>query len=254
MLITSRIQKGGALLADMRQLVCHWAEKPVGTTPARFVKDVLPKATQARAKDTYIRAFLPRFIDGSPPAAWKLCEALEEALPSAEVARAFYYWITARAEPVLYRYVTEELFEQARSGVRTVGSTDTAAWIRNATADQPEPWSDIVTIKVARGILAALRDFGVLEGSSKKTIGGGHLPLETFCLIVFCLRQVLRDSQDPTGHPDWRLFLLFPKGVERLFLEAHQHDWLHFQAAGAVTRLEFPTDSFEDYVRLVLNR
>src|SRR6266513_1573542 len=26
--LTSRIQKGGALLADMRQLVCHWADKP----------------------------------------------------------------------------------------------------------------------------------------------------------------------------------------------------------------------------------
>jgi hypothetical protein len=109
MLITSRIQKGGALLADMRQLVCHWADKPDGVPPGRFVKDMLPKATQARANDTYIRAFHPRFIDGSPPAAWKLCAQLEEALPPTEVACAFYYWITARAEPILYRYVTTPL-------------------------------------------------------------------------------------------------------------------------------------------------
>lgn len=254
MVITTRIQKGGALLADMRQLVCHWASKPDGMAPGRFVKDVLPKATQSRAKDTYIRAFLPRFIDGSPPGAWKLCAKLEECLPSSDIARSFYYWVTARGEPALYRYVTEELFELARSGARSVTSEEVALWIRKITRNAPGQWTDLVTIKVARGILAALRDFGVLEGSARKSINGGYLPLESFCLITFCLRFILHDSQELTEHPDWRLYLLSPRAVERLLLEAHQHDWLDYQAAGAVCRLEFPVDNFEKYVGHVFNR
>lgn len=250
---TSRLQKGGALLGDMRQLVCHWAEKPVAVAPGRFVKDVLSKATQARANDTYTRAFHPRFIGGSPRNAWTLCAAMEENLPTFEVARSFYYWLTARAEPILYRYVTEELYEQARSGITGVTSVGLSEWIRRTNAVDAKTWSDIVNIKVARAMLAALRDFGILSGSSRKTIAPVHLPLEPFCLVAFCLRIVLKDHQDLTQHPDWRLFLLSPTAVERLLLEAHQQNWLHYQAAGAVSRLEFPADCFDAYARIVLH-
>lgn len=252
--ITSRIQKGGALLGDMRQLVCHWAEKPNELPPGRFVKNILPKATQARANDTYIRAFQPRFIEGSPKNAWKLCAALEECLPSTEVARAFYYWLTAQAEPIFYRYVTEELFEQVRNGINAITSFELARWVQRICSTDGKEWSDVVNIKVARAMLAALRDFGVLSGASNKTVSAAHLPLESFCLIAFCLRTILKDSQELTAHKDWRLFLLSPQAVERLLLEAHQQNWLGYQAAGGISRLDFPSDTFESYVRHVLDR
>lgn len=250
---TSRLQKGGALLSDMRQLVCHWADKPQSLAPARFVKDVLPKSTHARANDTFIRSFHPRFIEGSPKNAWELCAVLEENHPTLEVARTFYYWLTARSEPVLYRYVTEALFQQAKTGISEVTSAEASEWIQKNQTERNRTWSDIVRIKVARGMLAALRDFGILSGSSRKSIAPLHLPLESFCLIAFCLRNVLGDHQDLTQHPDWRLFLLSPTAVERLLLEAHQHNWLHYQAAGAVSRLEFPAQTFEAYARIVLH-
>jgi hypothetical protein len=238
----------------MRQLVCHWEELPPEVSPGRFVKNVLPKATQARANDTYIRAFMPRFINGSPAEAWKLCARLEATLPPVEIVRPFYYWVTARAEPLLYRYATGELYQQARAGARNVSSPELAVWIKKTCAADGKAWSDVVNIKVARAMLAALRDFGVLTGSSNKTIAVANLPLESFCLIAFCLRVVLSDSQNLTEHPDWRLFLLSPQIVERLLLEAHQHGWLHYQAAGAVSRIEFPDTTFDDYVRRVLSR
>jgi hypothetical protein len=251
---TSRIQKGGALLRDMRQLVCHWEKLPQGSNPQRFVKDLLPKATLARAHDTYARAFLPRFIQGSPKEAWRLCASMERALPAVEIVKPVYYWITARAEPLLYLYATDELYQQSRIGAASVGSAELAVWIKKTCEGAGKAWSGIVTIKVARGILATLRDFGVLTGSSRKTIAVADLPLASFCLIAFCLRIVLANSQTLIEHPDWRLFLLSPGLVERLLLEAHQHGWLNYQTAGRVSRLEFPDTSFDNYVRRVLSR
>jgi hypothetical protein len=251
--LTSRIQKGGALLGDMRQLVCSWHSKSGEVSAHRFVRDVLPKATQARATDTYVRAFLPRMIDGSPKEAWKLCAALEDCLPSIDVIVPFYYWITARAEPILYRFATEELYSMVRSGAVVVGTSDLTSWISKTCKQEGLAWSDIVTIKVARAMLAALRDFGVLTGASKKSISASHLSLEAFALIAWCLRNQLEDNRDLKSHPDWRLFLLSPENVERLLLEAHQQGWLHYQAAGAVTRIEFPSLTFNDYVRHVLS-
>lgn len=252
--ITSRIQKGGALLSDMRQLVCHWKQRPPETPPGRYVREVLPKATQARANDLFIRAFQPRFITGSPENAWKLCTVLEEALPPSDVIQPFYYWITARSEKILYDFVTGEIFERQRAGVFTIDSPELALWLRSTCAREGLLWSDVVTIKVARAMLAALRDFGVLTGTSKKRIAGGTLSLEAFALIAYTLRVEVADSRDLVSHSDWRLFLLSQSAVERLLLEAHQHGWLHYQAAGAVTRLEFPEVNFSGYVRLVLAR
>jgi hypothetical protein len=252
--LTSRIQKGGALLGDMRQLVGHWADKPPETPPSRYVAEVLQKPTRARAEDTYQRAFLPRFIAGCPRDAWKLCAEVEDHAPPIEIVRLFYYWLTARAEPVLYRYVTEELFEVAKTGGGDVRVDDLTAWIRVACRNVGKKWSDTVTIKTARGMLATLRDFGILEGGAKKRLASTHLPLEAFCLIAFCLRRIVEEHGDLTAHKDWRLFLLSGEAVERLLFQAHQHDWIHYQVAGGISRIEFPRQDFHAYCRYIFAR
>ena len=247
--LTSRIQKGGALLGDMRQLVTHWSQKRPEQTDSQFAREILSKATQARAKDTFIRAFQPRFINGNPPEAWRLCACIEDSNLPREAIPPFYYWVTSCSEPLLYRFVTEEVNERFRSGFLALSSEETAEWIRRTCRDEGLVWADIVNIKVARAMLAALRDFGVLKGAAKKQIAPMHVPLETFALIAFCLKVLLGDSREPTQHPDWRLFLLSPGHAERFYFEAHQHGWLDFQSAGGITRLEFPASTFEEYVR-----
>lgn len=251
---TSRIQKGGALLADMRQLVSRWAEKPPETPPGRYTGDVLQKTTRARAEDTYRRAFLPRFIASRPPDAWELCAEIEEHAPPIEIVRLFYYWLTARAESLLYRYVTEELFHAARAGTGEVRIADVATWIRTECSKAGKKWSETVTMKTARAMLAALRDFGILEGAAKKHIAPTHLPLEVFCFIAFCMRCVIGDKGDTTAHRDWRLFLIPPDAVERLLFEAHQHGWVDYQVAGGISRIEFPHQDFHAYCRYILAR
>jgi Putative inner membrane protein (DUF1819) len=250
--LTSRIQKGGALLADMRQLVSHWAAKPPETSPSRYATVVLQKATRARAEDTYKRAFLPRFIASCPRDAWRLCAEIEEHVPPIEIVRLFYYWLTARAEPILYRYVTEELFEVASAGRGEVRVDDLTNWIRIECRNAGKKWSDTVTIKTARAMLAALRDFGILEGAAKKRLASAHVPLETFCLIAFCLRCIVEERGDLTTHKDWRLFLLSGETVERLLFQAHQHNWIHYQVAGGISRIEFPRRDFHAYCRYIL--
>ena len=131
---------------------------------------------------------------------------------------------------------------------------DLTNWIRIECQNVGKKWSEIVTIKTARAMLAALRDFGILEGASKKRIAPTHLPLETFCLIAFCLRTVGQGHGDLTTDKDWRLFLLSPQAVERLLFEAHQHGWIHYQVAGGISRIEFPHQDFHAYCRHILAR
>src|SRR5947208_16800297 len=76
---TTRLQKGGALLDDMRQLVRAWSDAPVAAQRDSGVRsNILNKDTRVRLADVYQRAFLPRFVDGPIRNAWKLVRPLED--------------------------------------------------------------------------------------------------------------------------------------------------------------------------------
>jgi len=250
----TRIQKGGALLNDMRQLVCQWSEGLDGKEAYQATNRILHKSTRVRSTDTFMRAFKPRFIAGDPPDAWKLARAVEDNHPPIEVVRPFYYWLTARAEPLLHRFVTTELFERAKAHDPEIRISETASWIRSTLDEGGKTWTPTVRLKVARGMLAALRDFGILEGSIRKRIAPQHLALEAFCFIAFCLHQLGSQQQRLVNHPDWRLFLLSPTAVERSFLEAHQNGWLDYQAVGEIYRIEFKPRNLNDYAHDLLGR
>ncbi len=245
--ITSRLQKGGALLADMRLLVIAAAREPRVVGSAAEARRILTKDTADRVHQTYIRAFKPRFVHGSPQAAWRLAAVLESFNPDQSLVRPFYYWITARAEPLLYGFVTTELFNHLGSVDREIRIDKADVWLHDRLKVSGKHWTPAVRRKVARGILAALRDFGLLEGVQRKRLASFHLAPEIFALIAFLLHGMGFEAGRLVTHPDWRLFLLGETAVEDLLLECHQRHWLRYQAAGAIHRVEFPKDRFEEY-------
>ncbi len=250
--ITTRLQKGGALISDMRLLVGIWSDELSNKDPVAALARLLPKTTAARVKDTYVRAFRPRFIEGSPPNAWRLARVLEELKADLQVIRPFYYWITARAELPLYDFATDVVFSRSRSNLPEIRIEETASWLHHRVQKAGKSWTPLVTRKVSRGILAALRDFGILEGSVRKRIAVLTLSPQAAALIAFCLYEMKITGRDLIRYPDWRLFLLGETGVEHLFLECHQHGWLRFESAGNMFRVEFPDVSFKEYAHAVL--
>jgi hypothetical protein len=181
-----------------------------------------------------------------------LARALEDASPTIEIVRPFYFWLTARAEPLLYRYVVDELYQKYKSHDQRVRIDEVIGWVGRTVAATGKRWTPTVQLKVSRGMLAALRDFGILEGVVQKRVLPPHLSLETFCIIAFCLDRLIAGAKRVTEHRDWRLFFLGETAVERLLLESHQHGWLHYQTAGRISRVEFPAEDFDEYAKLIL--
>src|SRR5947208_15881289 len=83
-------------------------------------------------------------------------------------------------------------------------------------------WSEPTQLRVVQGLLATLRDFGVLQGAVNKQIAPTYLPVEAFAYIAFCLKQRQASGAKLIDAPDWRLFFLNHEGVERFLFEAHQ--------------------------------
>ena len=101
-----------------------------------------------------------------------------------------------------------------------------------------------MTTKVARGLLAAFRDFGILEGKSQKRLASFILPVESFAYLAFCLHREGVLGRKLVFHTDWDLFLLQTPAVEHYFLEAHQRQLVAYHAAGSTVNISFPCEKF----------
>jgi len=102
----ARLVKGGALLEDMRLLVRNRQDgEGKGQREVMVAENLLGKHTRARALDTYQGVFIPQFVNGHPPDAWKIARELEAKNMPLEILRPVYYWITARSEHLLYDFI-----------------------------------------------------------------------------------------------------------------------------------------------------
>jgi hypothetical protein len=162
--------------------------------------------------------------------------------------------MTARTERLLYDFVCVELLQRSKSQVQPITTNDVGRWIASQLATCGKNWSPSVTARVARGVLAALRDFGLLEGASKKRIAPVYLPIESFAYIAFALHQEGVSGPQLVQHRDWQLFLLSPPMVEQMFLEADRSGLLRFHVAGKIMRMDFPATNFGEMADVVVAR
>jgi hypothetical protein len=253
---TSRLLKGGALLEEMRVLVRNWTNNVPWEQQRHWIieENILGKKTRARALDVLREAFVPRFLKGDPPEAWRILQQLEDRDVAVEILRPIYYWLTARSEPLLYDFVMDKVLAKSSSMDLSVMVDETVVWIAGKLSECRQSWSQSVTIRVARGLLAALRDFGILEGASRKQIAPVYLPIEPFAYIAFVLHTLDSSGERLIAHPDWKLFLMEPPVVEMLFLDAHQNQLLNYEAAGKIYRIEFPTHNLEEMADVIAGR
>ena len=252
----ARLIKGGALLEDMRLLVRNWQsngdKRRIDIT---LVDNLLGKHTRSRVRDIVFRVFLSRFVNGSPREAWSIIRELEDRNVSIEILRPVYYWITARNERLLYDFVCNELlFLNKRQEQKKITTDTVVAWLKPRLTACGKIWSEAVTTRVARGILATLRDFGILEGAVKKRIAPVYIPVESFAYIAFAIWQEGRTGINLVNHDDWKLFLFHQETVESMFLEADRYGLLRYQAAGGIVRVDFSFNEFREMANAIATR
>ncbi len=256
----TRVIKASALLPDTRTLFEYWDE-------GRSVKEnlqmaasqnIFGKSSRVRVNDI-LKVFEARYLrnNGTASAIQRL---VDSPLPAEITDRVLYYY-TALAEPLIYDFVTEFLYDLYQRGRQVVAKEDAMDFIRDAMLhDKTEgKWDSPITMnRVAVGLLSTLRDFRILsgqKGSSKpKTFAPVYLPIEAFVFIAFNMKKDGLSGDRLLNHPNWRLFLLRLSDVERLFIEAHQLNYLRYESAGSLVRLEFPYENHLALVETIINK
>jgi Putative inner membrane protein (DUF1819) len=252
---TSRIIKAGALLADTKTLLVNWDEThSVQENLSRTRREnIFGKASRSRVEDI-LTIFRQRYLI-SQPVTNALAFLVKEGFPGEALDRILYFH-AAQADLLLHDIVTQVLTDFREQGKTDVTVDDIQSAIRQWLHEGKmiSQWSEVTILRAAREILSTLRDFGVLQGASKKRLAPVYLPVEAFAYLAFYLQQRQPSGERLLHDPEWGLFFLSHHMVERFFMEAHQLHLLEYYAAGSIIRIAFPAASLEEYAHALAQR
>lgn len=240
---TSKIIKGGALLADTRRFLEAWdVNRTFEENLARFAALRVLGKTQTR-EDAIREIFRERFLDSGA----EVIHTLRSLVGDAIAFREACYYEAARSDPLLAAFAQDCLFPWYEVGRREVDVSDVAHWL---VADRRVPrWGPQTRTRVAQGLLATLRDFGVLEGEVRgwrKRIATPHISMRGFAYVAFRERSRNLSGRAILESPAWRRYLLTTDAVRRRLLEADRLGLLRFAEAGSIVRVDWLVKNLQE--------
>lgn len=252
---SSKIIKAGALIGDTKTLLSHWdVAMSVDENVNRAQLDnIFGKASRSRVEDI-LAIFRQRYLT-EESVTRALVTLVGGKFPTAALDRLLYFH-SARADKLLYDAVTEILVPRQAQGLVDITVQEfqrsLANWVDEGKTTGH--WSESTITRISRGLLSALRDFGVLQGAVNKKIAPAYFPIEAFAYVVFYLKQHQPSGAKLIELSDWKLFFLSREGVERFLFEAHQRELLEYHVAGSVTRLTFRAETLQEYANVLAQR
>lgn len=250
---TTAISKGAAMVDETRRLLSTWrTEEDLDTFAARVQSaGVLGNATAYRTRDAVRRVFAPRFLRPTDKPARLLKHVLQAGLPKKSFTELLFLY-AARNDPLIYDFTCREYWPAARRG-RTVLDVETALnFFSEARMDGrlDSQWSDNVAVRIARCLLAMLRDVGFLREShrGRKEIVDYRMSDEGMAVLARELHESGVTDAALCSHPDWGLFGMSESEVLDRLDGLGEHRGLIVQRAGSVVRMTWYVKSIEELV------
>lgn len=246
-MLNSNIQKGGALIEDSLRLIEEWdLDAPKSSNLEKIVgQNLLGKTTSGRGADIVRRTLAPRLIEGGP----HVLAALKTVASQSRPFREACYYEASRDDALLRRFAEEPLYQWFISGRLRVTVDDVIAWFDDLSRAKVIPaWGESVRRKTARGLLAALRDFGILEGRNEKRFAAPNLSLLGFVYVAYREQESGTSARALLTGKLWRRWLLDDVRVRDLFLAADRLGVLKFYEAGSAVRIDWAVGSIEEAV------
>ena len=251
---TSNIMKVGAHLDDTRALLRVWDDTLTDedNTERIVEENLLGLPSRSRANDVMVRALRPRFVGAGRDA----MQALQALSPNAAAFRDACFYELTRVDALVAHFASTQLREWWDEGRISITTEDARAWVDKLAADDLIPdWSPNIRDRVARGMMAALRDLGRLEGgrhSSRKEITRPGITVPGFAYVAYRLHQQGSSARSILGSDVWRRWLLDERRVDELMHRLANTGAAYYSVAGSTLRIDWRFDSFAEVVNAAL--
>jgi hypothetical protein len=250
---TIAVSKGSALIDETKALLRAWEPaESLADFRRRIVRgDLLGKMTAQRADDVVRRVFAPRFLLPSDGPARQLKRLVESGQANALVVELCLLY-AARQDALLRDAIVEVYWPVANTGQLVLSPRDIITFLHQGELNGriPEPWSVEVKIRVARGLLRALRDFGLLreERRGRREIVAHRPNDRTVVYLAYELHDSGLTDAAVVEHDDWALYGLSRGDVVTTMDRLSGEGWWILQAAVSVVRVTWQLSGREEVV------
>ena len=255
---TATISKGGALLNETRILLEAWKPgEPVSVFKDRVLQtDLLGKTTARRAEDLLRRVFERRFLQPTDQPARMLQGLVANGTGMTPSGRRVFADLcllySARLDALLRDAITEVYWPAAQAGQLPFSKRDLLVFVDEAqqAGRMASPWSDAVKTKVARGLLRAMAEFGLLAEPkrSRFEIRPFHPDDGTIVYLAHELHFAGVTDTLLARHPDWQLYGLQPAEVSAAIDRLTADGWWIAQSGGGLLRISWKHETLEEVV------
>lgn len=204
-------------------------------------RNLLKKRSSVTASN-FLRAVRRRFfVDHSPlPSADSVAYAMVADMPRVAKSQILYPYVCkadALVEQLVLRLVKPRLEGFFSSDLT---KEDVVNFLREESLSHLElrSWADSLTMRWARGFLALLRDFGMMEPAPSNRLSMPLVRVEAFTFFLLGLLQSGFSTVKVMNNPLWDLYFLKKPEIERLLVEAQGRGWIYYSKAGDVVELK----------------
>jgi hypothetical protein len=201
-----------ALLEETRLfLVTLGQQADLETTIQTLVNLVLGQRSR-ETRMTIAEIIRARLARWNPPA-WVLQDLVSFAnAGSLDALRAALLLHVPRQDHLLYDFVQAAIVPRWQQGESEITVAHAQTFFDKASEDHPETarWGFETRLRLARGLLATLRDYGLLRGTVNKQITLPVIPLPVVHHLIRLLQAEGVPEAQIANHQDWRLWLWSP--------------------------------------------
>lgn len=249
---TIAVCKGSALLEETKALLRAWQpNESLNEFQQRVQReDILGRATAYRVKDIVRRVFARRLLRPDSRPAIHLKHLLTAG--SSKLVSDLLLLFAARNDDLLRDVIADFYWPAVHEGQLLITPNQVVAFLRQAEMDglMAGKWSEQVRVKVARGLLRALADFGMLrevKRGRRETVSY-HPSDSALVYLAYNLHFSGLTDSAVVSHRDWRVFGLHESEVRSALDSLTPAGWWMIQAAGSVVRISWKCTSMEDVV------
>lgn len=179
------------------------------------------------------------FAPDIPWVSTSLAAATVPGVGSPDFVSLAYLYFSLR-DRLTFALVTEVLWERWRARSLAISVAEVLKFLDGESKNHPaiKKWSPSTRTKVAQSTLAALRDFGVLNGIYSKQIQRPTASPETVFHLLCILLAEGCHGRAVIEAPDWRLFLWSEDDAAKALAELAQRRWIRFERGGRTVILE----------------
>ncbi len=201
-----------ALLEETRLFLTTYGQnKDLEATTKALLNNVLSQRSR-RTRSTIVNIIKSRLVHWNPPD-WVVQDLISFAYePNLDALRAALLLHIPRQDHALYDFVQRVIVPHKEKGEIKVFVSDVQTFLDASQEEHTEilHWSFETRLRLSRGVLATLRDCGLLKGEVNKLIALPVIPDNVVRHFIKLLRAEDIPQEQLAYHPDWQLWLWSP--------------------------------------------